>query len=243
MCIDEIEYNLNVEKTKQRITSLYYQTSGNCYLSFSGGKDSMIILSLIKALGLNIPAVFCDTQIELDATYSFVKWINENYYPITIIKPEKNFSQVLKENGKPIKSKMKSNSLRVYQKNPNSKTAQCLINGKTKKLLLGNKDFHLLHPNFNIKIANSCCDYLKKKPFKKYILENNFTGQFTGERIAEGGAREYNAEQRVKSGKPICTKINGDVITKSPIIDWSDEMVEMFRERESTAFRSLHKIW
>lgn len=52
-------------------------------------------------------------------------------------------------------------------------------------------------------------------------------------RIAEGGARAYNAEKRVKQGKPICTKISGNYTFKAPIIDWSDEMVEEFIKREN----------
>ena len=166
--MDELMYNLNVEKAKHRITTLYYQTNGYCYLSFSGGKDSTVVLALIKSLELDIPAVFCDTQIELDATYNFVRWVNENYYPIEIIKPEKSFSEVLKEYGKPIKSKMRSHALRIYQNNPNSKTTKYLFNKKYINVSIANKDFHILHPNFGIKCSASCCAYLKKKPFAVY---------------------------------------------------------------------------
>ena len=31
-----------------RIEQMYYETKGKCYLSFSGGKDSTVILALIK---------------------------------------------------------------------------------------------------------------------------------------------------------------------------------------------------
>lgn len=231
--IDKEIYTLNIIKAQQRITSLFYKTSGACYLSFSGGKDSMVVLALIKSLGLSIPAVFCDTQIELDATYNFVEWVNSNYYPIQIVKPEKSFSQILIEYGKPIKSKMRSHSLRAYQNNPNCKSASVLFNKKIHKVSIANKDFHILHPNFKIKISPVCCDYLKKKPFHKYVKENNIEGFFTGERIAEGGARAFQAAQRVKEGKPICTKISGSYIVKAPIIDWSDEMVEEYIQKET----------
>ena len=32
----------------ERIEALYHDTSGKCYVSFSGGKDSTVILALIK---------------------------------------------------------------------------------------------------------------------------------------------------------------------------------------------------
>lgn len=231
--IDETLYNLNVEKAKNRIETLYYQTAGACYLSFSGGKDSTVVLALIKMLGLKIPAVFCDTQIELDATYNFVKWVNENYYPVTIIKPEKSFSEILKEYGKPIKSKLKSHTLRAYQNDNNCKSAKQLFDKKLYRVSIADKDFHLLHPNFDIKSSEICCIFLKKKPFKKYMKETGGEGYFTGERVAEGGVRAFNAELRVKEGKPICTRLSGKYIVKSPIIDWSDEMVEEFIKKEN----------
>ena len=42
--------NLDVKITQaqERIESLYNDTKGKCYLSFSGGKDSTVILALIK---------------------------------------------------------------------------------------------------------------------------------------------------------------------------------------------------
>ena len=225
-------YHLNLRKAKNRITTLHYQTSGACYLSFSGGKDSTVVLALIKQLGLNIPAVFCDTRIELDATYNFVNWMNDNYYPVEIIQPEKSFGNVIEEFGKPIKSKMRSHTLKTYQNNPECKSAQHLFDRKNRRISIANKDFHILHPDFKIKASPACCDYLKKKPFEKYAKENDIQWYFTGERVAEGGVRAYNAGKRVKEGKPICTRIRGDYTIKSPIIDWSDEMVEEFILRE-----------
>ena len=62
----------------ERIESIYHDTGGKCYVSFSGGKDSTVILTLIKmceeiyTLPRNaIPAVFCNTGIELGATVEF----------------------------------------------------------------------------------------------------------------------------------------------------------------------------
>lgn len=41
-------FQMNVTKAMHRIEKLYYETGGDCYLSFSGGKDSTIVLALIK---------------------------------------------------------------------------------------------------------------------------------------------------------------------------------------------------
>ena len=43
---------------------------------------------------------------------------------------------------------------------------------KSTIMRLSNKDFHVLHQNFNVKISDKCCDVMKKKPFAKYTKDN-----------------------------------------------------------------------
>lgn len=237
------DLNIKITNAMHRIEELYYQTEGRCYLSFSGGKDSTVILALIKmceeiyTIPPNaIPAVFSNTGIELGATVDFVNWCKGNYYQnIRIIRPENPFASVLKEYGKPIKSKMNSEFLGRYQKNKDENTLsfQYMIgkgkNGKTyQKTKIANKDLHMLHPNFDIKVSNKCCDILKKKPFAKYNKEQNIQGYILGERVSEGGVRQLNAEKRLLNGGKLCTKTKGNYIVKLPIIDWTDEDIDEF---------------
>ena len=39
-----MDYTLHITQAKKRITDLYYRSVGEVYLSFSGGKDSTIVL-------------------------------------------------------------------------------------------------------------------------------------------------------------------------------------------------------
>ena len=118
------ELELSIAKGKKRIRDLYNQTGGACYLSFSGGKDSTVVLALIKLCEEDgdipknaIPAVFCNTKIEMDATLDFVNWVKDNYYGnVQIIETPKSFAQVIKEYGKPLRSKMKAESISRIQK-------------------------------------------------------------------------------------------------------------------------------
>lgn len=233
------ELDIKIANAKHRIENLYFQTEGKCYVSFSGGKDSTVILAIVKmceeiyTIPPNaIPAVFSDTGIELGATKDFVKWVKENWYEnVEIIKPEKTFSWVINNKGKPIKSKIKSQFLSRYQKGNTSKNTMLSLLGKNGKLIkskLANKDLHMLHPDFDIKVSDSCCLILKKKPFEKYNKENDIKGYILGERIAEGGIRATGASKRINEGGKICTKTKGDYIVKLPIIDWSNEDIEMF---------------
>lgn len=227
-----------ITDAQHRIEELYHDTQGKCYVSFSGGKDSTVLLALIKScqeLGTvgDIPAVFCNTGIELGVTVDFVKWVNQNYYPIEQIRPEKSFDWVLKNEGKPIKSKLKSENLSRWQRTHTERLLLLLLgrsgNGNLyRKSRLGDKDLHMISPDFNITTSSKCCDYLKKKPFRAYERERERTGKTIGIRTSEGGIRESKAEQRVKNGGKLCEVVTHGVINKMPIIDWADEDIEQY---------------
>ena len=237
--IDQDIFDMNVTKAMHRIESLYNQTDDACYLAFSGGKDSTVVLALIKMceeLGTIpqnvIPAVFANTKIELDATYEFITWCKDNWYSnIVILEPSMPFAQVIKEYGKPVKSKLRAELLRRYQKNPKMKSVKMLFEKHYARSALADKDLHLAHNDIGIMFSAECCNQLEKEPFKKYAKEHGIKGYFTGERLAEGGIRQVQIKKRVASGKPICTRISGNYIIKQPIVYWSDEMVDQFVEQ------------
>ncbi len=238
-----------VTNAMHRIEELYNETGGKCYVSFSGGKDSTVLLALIKMCEEiltippnGIPAVFSNTGVELGVTLEFVKWCRDSgwYTNIVIIRPEVSFDWVMKNKGKPMKSKLKSEYIaRWHRGNRSECVVRNMIEGKTRtgsdtwKLKIYDKDMHLLHDDFPITVSNTCCDFLKKKPFKKYVKENDIKGQMTGIRNAEGGARELTSNVRMKKGnKKICTAIDKKgFIKKSPIIDWSDDDLEEFIQK------------
>lgn len=237
------ELDKKISDAMHRIEDLYHSTNGECYLSFSGGKDSTVILAIIKMCEEiytipknSIPAVFSNTGLELGATIDFVKWCKESgwYENIEIIRPDKSFDWILKNYGKPIKSKMKSEFLSRYHRGMRTEnTIRNLfgLNNKVIKIKIADKDMHLLHDDFDIKISEQCCRILKKKPFAKYNKEKKIKGYILGERMAEGGARALNNQKRINEGGKFCTKTKGEYIVKLPIVDWSDKDIEEFIEK------------
>lgn len=223
----------------ERIEALYHETNGDCCLSFSGGKDSMVILALIRMCQeiYTIPedaisAVYINTGIELGVTNEFVEYIQHNYYSnIKSIRPSKihSFDKIISSYGKPLKSKMKSEFLHRWHVNKSSKALDYLL-GKNNltKIRIANKDMHMLHSDFDIIATNKCCHYLKKKPFEVYAKENGIKGYFTGVRMSEGGARQLNAEGRLKTGGSLCTSQRKGIIIKMPIIDWDNQDIDQF---------------
>lgn len=228
-----------VENAIDRIKKHYEETDGKIYLGFSGGKDSTVLAHLIMMADLptKIPFVFANTGIELEATYKFVREFP--YENVVVVKPRKPYAQVLREYGKPALSKMKSEVLATYQRHVEDplKTARArqLITGYRERNgvqldtkvthRLANKHMHFVHPDTEFKIANKCCQYMKKYPFKDFAKENDMNGYYSGVRVAEGGVRSVTYKS--------CTHITKDgkgkeYLTSLPIYDWSDEILEEF---------------
>jgi 3'-phosphoadenosine 5'-phosphosulfate sulfotransferase (PAPS reductase)/FAD synthetase len=89
--------------TKRRIREWYDYYGGDVYVSFSGGKDSTVLVDLVQKMGLtDVPLVFCDTGLEYPEIREFVKSYGEK---VTWLKPEMNFKQVIQTYGYPFISK------------------------------------------------------------------------------------------------------------------------------------------
>lgn len=69
--------------------------ANNCYISFSGGKDSTVLLHLVRKLYPEIEAVFVDTGLEYPEIKQFVKSIDN----VTILRPKMMFNEVINKYG------------------------------------------------------------------------------------------------------------------------------------------------
>ena len=66
---------------------------GAVFVSFSGGKDSTVLLKLVRELYPDVKAVFCDTGLE----YPEIKQHVKSFDNVEIIRPKKTFKQVVEE--------------------------------------------------------------------------------------------------------------------------------------------------
>ena len=65
---------IKVAKSKLRIQEwVDYYGKENVYISFSGGKDSTVLLYLVREVCEDIPALFVDTGLEFPELKEFVK--------------------------------------------------------------------------------------------------------------------------------------------------------------------------
>ena len=61
--------------------------SNNPTVAFSGGKDSTVVLNLVRKIDPTVKAVFCNTGVEFPETLEYVKTIDN----LVELKPERTF--------------------------------------------------------------------------------------------------------------------------------------------------------
>lgn len=175
-------------------TNQKYDLENNAYISFSGGKDSIILHYLIDmALPNNrIPRVFINTGIEYNYIVDFVKELASKDDRFIILKPSQAIKPMLEKYGYPFKSKLHSHWLSIYNNSGLTKAVKKYlgeIEGNI-KFICPNILKYQFTKDFNIKCSEKCCTKLKKDPTKKWQKENNRSIVLTGMRKEEGGARE-----------------------------------------------------
>ena len=106
--LQALPLELKIAKTKARIKEWVdvYGVDG-VYISFSGGKDSTVLLHIARSMYPNIKAVFSDTGLELPSIRSFVK-THEN---VDWLKPNMTFGEVVKQYGYPLFGKEISHAI------------------------------------------------------------------------------------------------------------------------------------
>lgn len=170
--MQSLPLEIKIRMTKMRIQQWVYAFGGDAYISFSGGKDSTVLLHIAREVFPNLPAVFCDTGLEYPEIREFVK----GFENVVWLKPQMNFRQVIQKYGYPLISKAVANTLKGGHEPGSYRWKKLhgevfLKNGKPSKFNCVKWKFLLDAP---FKVSDECCDVMKKRPFHKYQKE---TGQ------------------------------------------------------------------
>ena len=210
--------------TEQRIRDWVEEFGeAKVYISFSGGKDSTVLLHLVRGLFPNIPAVFVDTGLEYPEIREFVNTF-DNVFTLT---PKMNFRQVINKYGYPFISKDISGCIYYSRKYLRGETEKENIRFKQVMGTALKKDgrpsnFNYSRYKFLLKapfeVSNKCCDIMKKRPIALYQKE---TGRYpiTGQMTCESRRREL---QWLKTG---CNSFNGRKKISNPMSFWLEQDV------------------
>ena len=158
-----------IQVTQTRIIEWYQHYDGKVYVSFSGGKDSTVLLDMARRIYPDIEAVFIDTGLEYPEIREFVKTFDN----VTWLKPKMNFRQVIEKYGYPLGSKRTAKLIEdsrrgcAYTQRYMDSTHPLY---RRSRFNLGRRWVDWLNnpKNDHIKVSHRCCDVMKKSTAHRY---------------------------------------------------------------------------
>lgn len=165
--LQSLPLDVKIIMTKQRIK--WWLDKYDAYISFSGGKDSTVLLDLARSVRKDIPAVFVDTGLE----YPEVREFALSHDNVIRLRPEMSFRKVIEVYGYPLISKDVAKQIRTARNG--TKNAVMAFDGKNVSgeetwFRQRYKKWKYLFES-DIPISEQCCDVMKKKPAKQYEKE------------------------------------------------------------------------
>lgn len=217
--LQDLSLEQKIIHSENVIKAFYEHFNGDVYVAFSGGKDSTVLLDLVRSLYPDVPAVFVNTRLEYPEIHKFVNTFNN----VKTIMPEMDFKGVIEKYGYPIISKNVAYKLKHLKNPTNDNIATCRLyregyktrgeNHISKHGKLSDKWFYLIDAPF--KISNECCNIMKKKPFHKFNKESGLK-PMTGEMASDSYQRTVNY-YRTK-----CNIFGRDAMSK-PLSIWTEK--------------------
>ena len=237
--LQALPLELKVAKTKLRIREWVNEFGvEGVYVAFSGGKDSTVLLHLVRQLYPDVEAVFVNTGLEYPEIQRFVKTFDN----VTILRPKMRFDEVIKKYGYPLISKEVSECImqaRITLKRNDGKYTYRLaqLRGEVKDQhgnpSMFNKEKYepLLHTDFVI--SNKCCDVMKKAPSKSYAKA---TGKqcITAQMADESRLRK---QMWLKNG---CNGFNMKRPVSNPMSFWTEQDVLQYIKQNNLPMASVY---
>ena len=224
-----------VELAKQYIREwVEHWGEDKVYISFSGGKDSTVLLDLCRSCYPNLVGVYSDTGLEFPEIKEFVATFDN----IVTVTPKLHYREMLQKCGYPVVSKEQAEWIHRIRSGASSTAIQKYfyvqnLDGTTTKFKLSERWKYLLNAPFNI--GNGCCTEMKKKPIAEYERQTgrvSIVGTTAGEsalrmqRWMQFGFCSYDTK------KPQCT----------PMSIWSEEDVWQYIHEHELPYCKIYDM-
>jgi 3'-phosphoadenosine 5'-phosphosulfate sulfotransferase (PAPS reductase)/FAD synthetase len=215
--------------TQNVIRQWYEYWDGQVYVSFSGGKDSTVLLHLVREIYPEAPAVFVDTGLEYPEIRGFVKTFDN----VVWLKPKMRFDEVIKKYGYPVTTKEQAGYIYEARTTKSEKLRNKRLNGVNGSWGISNKWKPLLNAPFMV--SDKCCDVIKKQPFKDFEKKNNLK-PFIGTLASEGRLR------MVKYLRQGCNAFEAKHPTSTPLSIWNESDIWNYIHSENIPYSKIYDM-
>lgn len=224
-------------KSQARIREWHEHFDGQVYVSFSGGKDSTVLLHLVRQLYPEVPAVFVDTGLEYPEIRQFVKQA-EN---VIWLKPKMPFAQVVERYGYPVIGKRVAQYIHECQIQTarNAFTISLRLTGinRSGKFCRFSKipdrwQFLVKAP---FRVGDYCCDVIKKHPMNSFQTETG-RAPFIGMMASDSQNRELDYLQRG------CNAFDSKHPMSRPTAFWLEADVWEYLRRFNVPYSSIYDL-
>lgn len=229
MTIDDLKerqkwsFDQKLDHAVATVENFCSRLQGRVFVSFSGGKDSTVLLDLTRRfVDKNCKAVFCNTGAEYPDVVRFVRQTDN----VTIIKPQETFKNILETRGFPLISKEQARYIRQARHTKSDKLRSLRLGemDKNKRFgIIAKKWRFLVKAPFDV--SEECCDILKKRPFKKYCKETG-TRPMIATTCDESMLR---MEQYVRRGG--CSTFEKNKEASFPMSIWTDQDIYTYIDK------------
>ncbi len=212
----------------RRIREWYAYWDGAVYVAFSGGKDSTVLLHLVRSIYPEVPAVFINTTME----YPEIRRFATTHENVVSVHPKKSFHRVVVEHGWPVISKEQAKYIFQYR------NGSALMRrrrwegyGPERSYRIANKWRFLVDAPF--KISNYCCAVLKKAPSQIYDKR-------TGRKPMLGMLAEDSKLRKALYVMHGCSTFTGKKPKSTPLGFWTTEDVWAYIRSRRVPYCSLY---
>lgn len=242
-----------IQRSFAKIGEWYSRQKRQCYVSFSGGKDSTVLADLCakwcKAINEPLQLVFVNTGLEYPEIRHhvefFAQWLRDKYeieVNLEILRPEMRFDEVIKKYGYPIIGKevaeTVSQARKVLSRNDGKYTyrlkklrGELLDNNGKPSQFNEQKYEQIIYTDFEL--SSTCCNVMKKKPVKQYEKQ---TGKkpILATMTSESRLRE---QLWLKNG---CNAFDAKRQTSHPISFWTEQDVLEYIKKYEIPIASVY---
>lgn len=199
-------------------------------LAFSAGKDSTVLLHLLRQYVPDILTIYGNTTIEFPECIKFARWLRDewdlNYYEA---RPEVTFWWVVEEYGWPLMGK----TFGVGGVAHKSSREQFFDDLAARGELTGQYAIQAEVP-----ISSACCTFLKERPSQKMQRELGVDLVFLGIMASESRQRHFNYLRYGELYYPKTQK----VWKAHPMAIWTDEDVWAYIRRFDVPYAELYDM-